>query len=173
MIREAIASSNKSSENNVTTTKSTATLGLTPEAKALAANFTSNKGKLIWPVEKGIVTESYGTHRHPQFPNVTTNNNGVEITTEANSKARAVFNGEVMQVQQIRGANQAVYIRHGDYITVYSNLSSVLVKKGDKVVTKQELGTVYNNPATGKTTLKFYIYKNSNKMNPSDWIYRM
>ncbi len=174
LIRAAIAKSNKANKTTVKSTKTkAATFALTPEAKVLAANFTSNKGKLIWPVEKGVVTSSYGTHRHPQFPNVTTNNNGVDITTEANSKARAVFAGEVMQIQQIKGANQAIYIRHGDYITIYRNLATVSVKKGDKVRAKQSLGTVYNNPTTGKTTLKFYIYKNSTKMNPADWIYRM
>lgn len=174
LIKAAIAKSNK--ESNVTKTDSktkSATFALTPEAKVLAANFTSNKGKLIWPVEKGVVTSSYGTHRHPQFPNVTTNNNGVDISTEANSKARAVFAGEVMQIQQIKGANQAVYVRHGDYITIYRNLATVSVKKGDKVKAKQEIGTIFNNPTTGKTTLKFYIYKNATKMNPADWVYRM
>ena len=175
LIRAAIAKSNKESANKTSTkteTKST-TFALTPEAKALAANFTSNKGKLIWPVEKGVVTESYGTHQHPQFPNVTTNNNGVDITTETNAKARAVFAGEVMQIQQIKGANQAIYIRHGDYITIYRNLATVSVKKGDKVLAKQEIGTIYNNPTTGKTTMKFYIYKNADKMNPADWVYKM
>jgi septal ring factor EnvC (AmiA/AmiB activator) len=174
LIRAAIAVSNKESgtTSNATATKSTS-FALTPEAKLLAANFTSNKGRLVWPVEKGVVTESFGTHQHPQFPNVTTNNNGVDITTETNAKARAVFDGEVMQIQHIKGANQAIYIRHGDYITIYRNLASVSVKKGDKVRAKQEIGTIFNNPTTGKTTLKFYIYRNADKMNPSDWIYKM
>ena len=149
------------------------TFALTPEAKLLAANFTSNKGKLVWPVEKGVVTQSFGSHRHPQFPNVTTNNNGVDITTEVNANARAVFAGEVMQIQQIKGANQAIYIRHGDYITIYRNLATVSVKKGDKVTSKQNIGTIYKNPINGKTVLKFYIYKNAKKMNPADWVYRM
>jgi septal ring factor EnvC (AmiA/AmiB activator) len=174
LIRAAIAKSNADSGNKSTVTKTTsASFALTPEAKVLAANFTSNKGKLVWPVEKGVVTESYGTHQHPQFLNVTTNNNGVDITTEAGAKARAVFSGEVMQIQHIKGANQAIYIRHGDYITIYRNLATVSVKKGDKVSAKQEIGTIFNNPTTGKTTLKFYIYKNADKMNPADWIYKM
>ena len=174
LIKAAIAKSNRESKATKTDSKTkSTTFALTPEAKVLAANFTSNKGKLIWPVEKGVVTSSYGTHRHPQFPNVTTNNNGVDISTEASSKARAVFAGEVMQIQQIKGANQAVYIRHGDYITIYRNLATVSVKKGDKVKVKQEIGTIFNNPTTGKTTLKFYIYKNATKMNPADWVYRM
>lgn len=174
LIRAAIAKSNEESKNKSTVSKTTSSgFTLTPEAKILAANFTSNKGKLIWPVEKGVVTESFGTHRHPQFPNVTTNNNGVDITTESGSKARAVFSGEVMQIQQIKGANQAIYIRHGDYITIYRNLATVSVKKGDKVSAKQEIGTIFNNPTSGKTTLKFYIYRNADKMNPADWIYKM
>ncbi len=174
LIKVAIARSNKKSGNKPATKKTKLTrFALTPEAKALAANFTSNKGRLIWPVEKGVVTESYGTHKHRQFPNVTTNNNGVDITTETRAKARAVFDGEVMQIQQIKGANQAIYIRHGDYITIYRNLGTVSVKKGDKVKTKQEIGTIFNNSTTGKTVLKFYIYRNANKMNPADWIYKM
>jgi len=163
----------KAEEKVVATSSGPATFALTPEAKALANNFTSNKGKLIWPVEKGVVTESYGRHQHPLFPNVTTDNSGVDITTESNAAARAVFDGEVMQIQHIKGANSAVFIQHGDYITVYRNLATVTVKKGQKVSTKQQIGTVYNNPNSGKTVLKFNIYKNSNKMNPADWIYRM
>ncbi len=175
LIKAAIAEANKRNEkSNKVTTKTAATgFALTAEDKALAASFSSNKGKLPWPVEKGMVVKSYGTHQHPQFPNVTTNSNGVEIATDNNATARAVFNGEVMQIQQIRGANKAVYIQHGDYITVYSNLGTVSVKKGDKVSTKQAIGTVANSPTEGKTVLKFYIYQNTSKMNPADWIYRM
>jgi len=174
LIKEAIAKSNREAAKKASKKVSKSkTFALTPEAKILAANFTSNKGKLIWPVQKGVVTQSFGSHRHPQFPNVTTNNNGVDITTEDNAKARAVFAGEVVQIQQIKGANQLIYIRHGDYITIYRNLANVLVKKGDKVISKQNIGTIYKNPINGKTVLKFYIYKNATKMNPADWIYKM
>ena len=174
LIKEAIAKSNREAAKKASkkATKSK-TLALTPEAKLLAASFTSNKGKLIWPVQRGIVSQSFGSHRHPQFPNVTTNNNGVEITTEANAQARAVFDGQVMQIQQIKGANQAVFIRHGNYITIYGNLATVSVKKGDKVSSKQNIGAIYKNPLNEKTILKFYLYKNSLKMNPADWIYKM
>jgi septal ring factor EnvC (AmiA/AmiB activator) len=175
LIKAAIAKANKEAEtkNNIKSEKKSTSLALTPEAKLLAANFTSNKGKLSWPVERGVVTQSFGSHRHPQFPNVTTNNNGVDITTDANAKARTVFAGEVLQIQQIKGANLAILIRHGDYITIYRNLATVLVKKGDKVSSKQSIGTIYKNPINGKTVLKFYIYKNATKMNPADWIYKM
>ena len=174
LIKEAIAKSNREAEiKSSKKVSKSKTLALTPEAKLLAASFTSNKGKLIWPVQRGIVSQSFGSHRHPQFPNVTTNNNGVDITTEANANARAVFAGQVMQIQQIKGANQAIFIRHGNYITIYGNLATVLVKKGDKVSSKQNLGTIYKNPLNEKTVLKFYLYKNSQKMNPADWVYKM
>jgi len=175
LIKAAIAKANK--ESGVKPEKSTsktnsATFALTPEAKALAANFTSNKGKLPWPVDKGIVIGKYGTHQDPLLPNVTRSLSGVEIATGADGYAQAVFNGEVMEIQEIKGT-KAIYIRHGNYITVYSNLISILVKKGDKVTTKQKLGAIYQNPLTGKNVLKFYLYQDSSKKNPADWIYRM
>ena len=174
LIKAAIAASNKKASNNTTTTKtSSKTFALTAEAKALATNFTNNKGKLPWPVKNGILAKKYGKQQHPQLPNVTTFNSGVEIATAKNGTARAVFEGEVMQIQQLKGANKAIYIQHGNYITIYNNMATVLVKKGDKVTTKQELGTIYTNPITGKTLLKFLIYKNLNKMNPADWVYKM
>lgn len=175
LIKEAIAAANKEAGKKAGTRKA-ATLSsfdLTPEAAALATSFKNNKGKLSWPVEKGRVLNAFGKRRHPQFPNVTQNFSGVEIITENNARARAVFRGEVMQVQQLKGANKAVYVRHGNYITIYSNLATVSVKKGDEVNTKQQIGTVFTHPTTGRTVLKFFIYQNTKKMNPADWIYRM
>jgi Membrane-bound metallopeptidase len=96
----------------------------------LAADFTSNKGKLPWPVSNGVIIKRYGKQRHPQLPNVTTFNSGVEIATNSNTKARAVFDGVVMEIQQLKGANKAIYIQHGNYISVYNNLTSIFVKKG-------------------------------------------
>ncbi|MEZ4875702.1 MAG: peptidoglycan DD-metalloendopeptidase family protein [Flavobacteriaceae bacterium] len=172
IIKAAIAEANKSSGVK-TTTSSSSTFILTPEAKLLAKDFKNNKGKLIWPVEKGRVITPYGKRQNPQFPNVMEDHNGVEIITEPNAKARAVFNGEVIQIQQLKGANKAVYIRHGEYITLYVNLATVSVKKGDKVTTKQEIGTVFTHPTTGRATLKFFVYQNAQKMNPADWVYKM
>jgi septal ring factor EnvC (AmiA/AmiB activator) len=171
IIAAAIAASNKKSGSK-TTSKATS-FALTAEAKALAADFTNNKGKLPWPVETGLVVKRFGTTRHPQLPNVTTYCSGVEIATDKGAKARAVFTGEVMQIQKLKGANKAVFVQHGDYITVYSNLYDVTVKKGDKVSTKQVLGTVYTHPLTKKTILKFLVYKNATKLNPADWVYKM
>ncbi len=171
IIAAAIAASNKNTATSGST-KSTS-FALTAEAKALAANFTSNKGKLPWPVKTGVVVKRFGTTRHPQLPNVTTYCSGVEIATDKNAQARAVFNGKVMQIQQLKGANKAVFIQHGNYITVYSNLIDVTVQKGDKISTKQVLGKVFTHPLTHKTILKFLIYKNSTKLNPADWVFRM
>lgn len=177
LIKAAIAEANKKVSGNTASTKPVTnnanTFTLTPEAQLLAKDFKNNKGKLIWPVEKGKVITPFGRMQHPQFPNVMQDHNGVEIITEPNAKARAVFNGEVMQVQQLKGANKAVYIRHGDYITIYNNLATVSVKKGDKVTTKDVIGTVFTHPTTGKAILKFFVYQNTTKMNPADWVYKM
>ena len=173
IIKDAIAASNKKSGKTTTVKKSSETFALTAEAKALATNFTNNKGKLPWPIEKGVVVKRFGTTRHPQLANITTYCSGVEIATEKNSKARSVFEGEVLKIQKIKGANNAIYIQHGSYITIYQNIVNIKVKKGEKVTTKQEIGTVYTNAGTGKTVLKFLVYQNDRKMNPSDWVFRM
>lgn len=176
LIKAAIAEANrKANEANKKTKKSETAGGfaLTAEDKALAASFSSNKGKLPWPVEKGMVIKSFGTHQHPQFPNVTTSSSGVEIATEDNAPVRAIFEGQVMSIQVIKGANKVLFMQHGEYISVYSNLATVSVHKGDKVSTKQKIGTVAKSPTEGRTVLKFYIYKNKTKINPADWIYRM
>lgn len=175
LIRDAIAAANKKAGKTTvkTTSASSGSFALTPEAAALAKDFKNNKGKLIWPVEKGVVVNRYGTRQHPQFPNVTQTFHGVEIATNANAKARAVFNGEVLKIQQIKNANKAVMITHGDYITIYYNLASVTVKQGDKVSTKDEIGTFFTHPVTGKTNFKFLVYKNDTELNPADWIYKM
>ena len=173
LIKEAIAASNKSKGKENSAKESSITFALTAEAKVLSTSFTNNKGKLPWPVKNGVVVKQYGKQQHPQLPNVTTFNSGVEIATESNAKARAVFNGVVLEIQQLKGANKAIYIQHGNYISIYNNMAKILVKKGDKVTIKQDLGTVFTNPSTGKTILKFLIYKNTIRMNPADWVFKM
>jgi septal ring factor EnvC (AmiA/AmiB activator) len=168
IIREAIAASNKKSGNT-----STNTFVLTAEAKALASKFTSNKGKLPWPVEKGYVSMFYGKQRHPVVRSATIQSNGVRITTHKSSEARAVFNGTVLAVQVIPGNKKAVLIQHGNYITVYKNLAAVYVTQGEKVLTKQALGTVFTDKITGKTILGFMLTNNSRTENPVHWIYKM
>ncbi len=146
---------------------------LTPEQKVAGTSFEQNRRKIPWPVEKGVITEKFGIHPHPVLNNVTVNNNGVNIATDPGSKARAVFNGEVSRVFGITGGNMAVILRHGQYLTVYSNLVNVSVKKGDAVSIRQNLGMVYSDAGDGnKTILKFQIWKESQKLNPEDWLVR-
>ncbi|OIQ23551.1 peptidoglycan DD-metalloendopeptidase family protein [Lacinutrix sp. MedPE-SW] len=170
IIRDAIAKSNKSKSKAAASSKGFA---LTAEAKALAKDFLSNKGKLPWPVEKGIVKVRYGRQPSPIDRTVTINSNGVRISTEKNAKVRAVFAGEVMSVIKQKRSNPTVLIKHGNYITVYKNLGKLSVKQGDKVSTKQEIGEVFTNPATGETVLRFSVYKDNSTENPSSWIFKM
>ncbi|MDB4584301.1 peptidoglycan DD-metalloendopeptidase family protein [Draconibacterium sp.] len=146
---------------------------LTPEQKLIGDNFAQNKKRLPWPVERGVITEHFGIHRHPVLTNVQIENNGINIATEAGSKVRAVFNGEISRVFGITGGNTAVIIRHGKYLSVYSNLREVVVKKGDKVSTKQSIGTVFLDEDDGnKSILKFQIWHENQKLDPEDWIGR-
>ncbi len=146
---------------------------LTPEQKLVGDNFAQNKKRLPWPVERGVITEHFGINQHPVLANVQTRNNGISIATEAGAKVRSVFNGEVSRVFGIAGGNTAVIIRHGKYLTVYSNLREVTVKMGDKVSTKQTIGTVYTDAEDGnKSILKFQIWLENQKLNPEEWIVR-
>lgn len=169
LIREAIAASNKKAGNTTSSTN----YALTAEAKALAANFEANKGRLPWPVEKGVVKLGYGRQPSPIDKTVTINSNGVRIATEEGSKVRAVFDGEVSAIVVIKNANPAIIIRHGNYFTIYKNLSKIFVKQGDKVTTKQVIGEVFTNKSNGETILGFGVNKNTNTENPANWIYRM
>ena len=168
IIRDAIAASNKN-----TTNTTSSTFALTPEAKILASKFAANKGQLPWPVEKGFVSTYYGKQPHPVVKTATIQSNGVRITTNEGSKARAVFEGTVMAVQVMGGNLKAVLIQHGDYITVYKNLENVYVNTGDKVKTKQEIGSIFTDKITGKTILGFLLSRNVTTEDPASWINKM
>ncbi|BAV95367.1 murein hydrolase activator EnvC family protein [Ichthyobacterium seriolicida] len=144
---------------------------LTEEAKKLSDNFKKNKGKLPWPVKRGVVISSYGKQPHPSIPNIFLYNNGVHILTESKN-ARSVFSGVVTSVQLI-GESLAIIIKHGEYLTVYSNILKSYVKKGDVVSTKQKIGDIYKDIIDEKTVLHFQIWKNNKKEDPSKWIYKM
>lgn len=146
---------------------------LTPEGKVIADNFRANKGRLPWPVEKGFVSLGYGDQAHPVYKSLVVHNSGVEITTDAGANARAVFGGEVIKVMVLSPVNKAVMIQHGDYFTVYQNLSSVSVAKGDKVTMKETIGKIRTNGDTGKTILKFTISQNTTYNNPASWLSNM
>lgn len=145
----------------------------TPEEKTFSDNFEKNKGNFPWPVATGVITDRFGEHSHAVMKNIIVNNNGIDITTDPGEKARSIFNGTVSRVFAIPGGNMAVIIRHGEYISVYSNLKEVYVKQGDKVETKQNIGLIYSDPSEdNKTILKFQIRKESLKLNPEEWISR-
>ncbi|SHH08252.1 murein hydrolase activator EnvC family protein [Flagellimonas flava] len=169
LIKSAIASTNKRSGKSTSRTK----FVLTPEAKLVATNFSANKGKLIWPVEKGIKSQGYGVYSDKLYPGIKHRNNGVTIATDKGSKARAIFEGEVIAILTVPGGSRGVQIKHGNYISTYYNLSKLYVKKGDKVAVKDVLGDIYTNRFDGTTKLKFYLYQDTNRLNPEDWIYQL
>lgn len=142
---------------------------LTPELKIVSDNFKANRGRLPFPVEKGFISLGYGNQPHPVFSTLTVHNSGVDITTEQGASARAVFDGEVTAVMISPTGSRGVFIQHGDYITVYHNLSSVSVSKGDKVSRKQTIGRV-RTTGDGKTVLKFIVQQNTIYQNPASWL---
>lgn len=168
IIAEEIRKSKKKNDGSFT---------LTPEAKELSDNFSKNKGKLPWPVEKGVVTGAFGIQNHAFLPGIKVENNGIDIATESGSEVRSVFGGTVSAVLDFQNMGKAVIINHGAYRTVYSNLDDVIVNKGQTVEIKQNLGTVMTNKQSGKTESHFEIlYINSKgefvKQNPALWIAR-
>jgi septal ring factor EnvC (AmiA/AmiB activator) len=149
------------------------TYEMTPEQKLVSGQFEQNKRRIPWPVERGVITDRFGVHEHPVLKNIQVRNNGIDISTAQGSAARSVFSGEVSRVFMVSGGNTAVIIRHGIYLTVYSNLVNVQVKSGDKVSVKQTIGTIATDNEDGnKTVLKFQIWKENVKLNPEEWIAR-
>jgi septal ring factor EnvC (AmiA/AmiB activator) len=162
VIRLAIAESNKN--NNSTN------FALTPEGRLISTNFQANKGRLPWPVKEGVIVRRFGTQPHPVVRTTTINSNGISVATSPNSVAYSVFDGEILSVYGFSGGNPGVLIRHGKYISNYQNLSSIFVKKGDKIKANDEIGIVFTNESTGKTVLKFNIFNELKPENPSIWL---
>jgi septal ring factor EnvC (AmiA/AmiB activator) len=146
---------------------------MTPEDKVLSGDFSKNQGKFPWPVNRGLITDHFGEHPHPVLKYVMMRNAGIDITTQAGEKARAIYKGEVSKVVAIPGGNMAVIIRHGNYLSVYSNLASVSVQTGQNVDTKQDIGTIFTDAdEDNKTVLKFQIWRENIKLDPEQWIVR-
>ena len=173
LIRSAIAASNKKAGTGSVAKASANKFILTPEATLVANNFSANKGKLIWPVEKGIKSQGFGVYKDAVYPGIKHQSNGVIITTDQGAKARAIFEGEVIAILSVPGGNKGVQIKHGNYISTYYNLSDLYVKKGDKVMIKEELGKIYTNRSNGQTRLKFYLYQDTSRLNPEEWVYQL
>lgn len=145
---------------------------LTPEELALSRSLEDNRGKLPWPVERGVISSKFGEQPHPVLKRVTIKNNGIDFATPAGSDARAVFDGVVVSTNRITQSNNAVIIRHGDYFSVYSNLDQVYVKRGDRVKTKDLIGRVHTDKIESKTELHFELWKNRQILNPTPWMAR-
>jgi len=172
LIREAIAAANKKKAGSNAVSNSSK-FDLTPEATLVANNFTANKGKLIWPVEKGIKSQGFGEYRDPVYPGIKHESNGVIIATDEGAIARAIFEGEVIAILAVPGGKKGVTIKHGNFISTYYNLSEVYVRQGDEVALKTELGKIYTNQSNGQTRLKFYLYEDTAKLNPEEWVYQL
>ena len=145
---------------------------LTPEALALSSEFNSNKGKLPWPLAKGVIVLGYGKQKHAVFAGVETFNNGIDIATDKNMSVRAVFDGTVSRIFFIKGEGKAILLNHGEYFSVYSGLKEVSVKAGDKILSKEKIGVVFTQEIEEKTELHFEIWKGYDKHDPSKWLYK-
>ena len=145
---------------------------LTPESLELSAEFEKNKGKLPWPLEKGIISERYGLHKNKYVKGVETKNNGLNFYTEPGEYARAVFDGKISRIFYIKGMGKAVLINHGEYFTVYSGLKNVLVNTGERVFSKQKIGTVITSESESTTELHFEIWYGKTPQNPLYWLYK-
>ena len=143
---------------------------LTPEEKIVSDNFGSNVGKLPWPVQRGVIVSKFGKQPHPVISGVEIDNKGIDISTTTGSDARAVFDGEVRKVFSIPGTQNAVIIRHGEYLSVYTHIDNVYVSVGDNVKAKQAIGKIYTDNAENKTVLHLEIWKGSVTLNPANWL---
>ena len=162
LIKEAIAKSRSTTSSNA--------FALTPEAKELEKNFILNKGKLPWPVVRGVIIQKFGMQSHPVVKTAKIKSNGIIIATSAGQKVRTVFDGEVLSVLKFKGSNPTVLVRHGNFITAYKNLSKVYVKKGEKVFSSQDIGEVFTNKSSGKSTVQFSVFEKTSPVNPVFWL---
>lgn len=169
LIKEEIARANRKIKNKPKSVKSNEFI-LSPEAKALAANFETNKGKLPWPIQQGLITRKFGIQPHPTFPGITINSPGLHFVTVKESDAESIFDGEVLNILVGSGGKKNVMIRHGNYISSYNNLEVTYVKNGDKVKTGQRIGKIFTDKVSGKTKLIFSLFKNTKRLNPSYWL---
>ncbi|RAU82082.1 murein hydrolase activator EnvC family protein [Pontibacter arcticus] len=170
IVREEIARAARAArEEGRKTSGSTSKVTLTPEAALISSSFAGNKGRFLWPVERGFISQKFGRHNHPVLKGVVIDNRGIDIQTTQGASARALFEGKVLTVASVPGMNNIVMIQHGEYFTVYAKLRSVSVTTGQTVKMKDVIGTVYTD-ADGTTELQFQVWKNSTNLNPESWI---
>lgn len=167
-IEQTIQEENRNGSNDVGTTETPSPL--LSEEIVLTKSFTASQGKLPWPLENGIISSEFGEHDHPDIKGIKIKNNGINIVTNPGSKARAIFDGVVTRVMKVPNFNNVVIIRHGEYLSVYSNLDQVFVSKESKIKSGQDIGTIFVAAEKQKTELHFEIWKGKNHLNPVQWI---
>tara|TARA_B110000238_G_scaffold120353_1_gene130366 strand:- start:4525 stop:5760 length:1236 start_codon:yes stop_codon:yes gene_type:complete len=173
IIREEIAKANRLAREKLKNSGKNTNKNefvLSPEARALAAKFELNKGKLPWPIEEGLITRRFGQQPHPTFPGITINSTGLHMVTRRGKSAAAIFDGNILNILVTSEGRKNVLIQHGNYISSYNNLDKLYVRKGDVVKTGEKIGQIFTDKVSGKTTLIFVLYKNTTKLNPSSWI---
>ena len=163
LITQALANSRKQKDG----------FALTEEAKLISKNFNANKGKLPSPVSRGNVILGFGKQPHPIVKTTTIQSNGVRIRTSSDIKARSIFDGIVYSIIVSKNNTHTILIQHGNFFTVYKNLSEIFVSKGDKLSTKDPIGKIATDPLNGQTVLSFSIFNNGVPQNPKLWIYKM
>jgi len=175
IIAEEVAKSEKAAKSESGRSRTADVKGgyvMTESERTLSSTFAGNKGKLPYPLKGNYKIVGYfGVHQHKELSKVVINNNGIDIETTAGNEARAVFNGVVSRIFTLPGYNNSIIIRHGNYLTLYSNIYQVYVKQGDKVNTGQALGKIYTDEEKGNSTLlHFEIWKEQTKLDPMEWI---
>ncbi len=165
IIRDAIAKVNKGKKGTVKKGE----FLLTKEEETLKDNFEQSKGNLPWPID-GIITRKFGVQPHPTFKSIKINSTGLHIRGKQGDIAKSIFNGKVLLISASEKGTKSIMVRHGNYITTYSNLREIYVKVNDVVKTGTSLGKIFTDKITGKTDLVFVLYRDSNRLNPSDWI---
>lgn len=172
IIAEEIRLAEERAKQAGTETSASGLFPLSPEEMALSEDFSNNKGRLPWPLAQGVISGRFGQQPHPVLKNVRIMNNGIDILTAEGAEVRAVFSGLVTRVINVPNNNNVVIIRHGEFLTVYSNLDQVTVHKGDAVVTGQKIGTVFTDRAESRTELHFEVWQSKTLMDPEEWILR-
>lgn len=170
IVREEIARAARAAKAaGKTSTGGNNKVTLTPETALISSSFAGNRGRLVWPVERGFISQTFGRHNHPVLKGVVVENKGIDIQTSQNAPVRAIFEGKVVTVASVPGMNNIVMVQHGEYFTVYAKLRSVNVQPGQTVKLKESIGTVYTSP-DGTSELQFQVWKNNDTLNPQSWI---
>lgn len=175
--RTAAKAGNKTKSNSKITSKDqnkgntgTGELALTPMDIQLSSSFSANQGKLPWPCDRGVISENFGEHAHPVLKHVTVKNNGVDIMTDQGALIRSVFNGKVTKVMSLQYLNKVVIIRHGEYLTVYSNLGEISIREGEEVKARQSIGKIQTTTDGQRPELHFELWKGKTILNPEFWL---